>query len=140
MRKWTVITILFIVFFFTYQSTIIAAENEKIYTEKRSPEYNDPKEWTTVISSEGGTRIVTEDGKEIMLMDNFGGSYVNGDLYLNNNKLNDIVDNVVSYDFLQTWLVIIIIVLGLVFITLLLLHLKLRNQFNRLSEKLFESK
>lgn len=71
----------------------------EIYGGKRWDEIKDPENWLTLRAGEGGLRIASHDNtKEIIATDNFGGIYLNGDVYLNGKKLNDLLelDNKVS--------------------------------------------
>ena len=52
---------------------------------ERNPEVGDTSKWLTITPSDGevGIRIVSNDGKEIIAIDNYGGIYINGDIYTN---------------------------------------------------------
>lgn len=52
---------------------------------QRNPDEGDTSTWLTVKPSDGevGVRIVSNDGKEIIAVDNYGGIYINGDIYAN---------------------------------------------------------
>ena len=52
---------------------------------QRNPDEGDTSAWLTVTpsESEAGVRIVSNDGKEIVAVDNYGGVYISGDVYTN---------------------------------------------------------
>ncbi len=54
----------------------------------RDPESADNSNWLTIQNGEAGTRIVTNESQEIIAVDNFGGIYLNGDVYLNGKLLD----------------------------------------------------
>ena len=56
----------------------------EIYGGKRRPNFHDQGQWLTLKAGEGGLRIVSSDNtKEILAVDNFGGVYLSGDLFWN---------------------------------------------------------
>lgn len=62
----------------------------EIYGGKRWSETTDPNDWLTLRAGTGGIRIVSNDNtKELLAVDNYGGIYLNGDLYVNNEKVQD---------------------------------------------------
>ena len=60
-----------------------------ISEEERNPEEGDYSKWLTIRAGETGVRIVTKDGNELVAVDNFGGIYLNGDVYLNQELLSE---------------------------------------------------
>ncbi|MBW7452709.1 hypothetical protein ACFOLF_14830 [Paenibacillus sepulcri] len=109
----------------------------KIFEGKRSPEFKDNQDWLNIQSSEGGTRFITKDGsKEIMLMDNYGGTYINGDLFLNNEKINDKLNNTVSSGVFQTAFIVIIVLMGFLLLALLFIYFKMKKQVKLLEKQL----
>lgn len=63
-------------------------EYGSVYGSERNPAKGDTSKWLTVQNGETGTRIVSKDGKELVAVDNYGGIYINGDLYLNSKKFD----------------------------------------------------
>lgn len=62
----------------------------EIYGGKRWNETEDPNDWLTLRAGDGGIRIVSNDNtKELVAIDNYGGIYLNGDLFLNGKKVNE---------------------------------------------------
>ena len=72
----------------------IAAEqtvygNAGMITEaERDPETGDLSNWLTIQAGDMGVRIVSEDNQELIAVDNFGGIYLNGDVYVNQKLLD----------------------------------------------------
>lgn len=61
----------------------------EIYGGQRWEGTDDPNDWLTLRAGNGGIRIVSQDNtKELVAVDNYGGIYLNGDVYLNGQKLN----------------------------------------------------
>jgi len=129
-----IVGLLCMLFLAFYPLTLASAEG-LLYKEQRSPETQDSNEWTTIKASEGGIRIVSRDGNEMFLMDNYGGLYIYGDLFLNNKKVNDAVDKVVTYNFMQLWLIIIIVLLALTVICMIIIYLKLNQKIDSLTAR-----
>lgn len=64
----------------------------EIYGGMRWDKTADKHNWISIRNGEGGTRIVTNDNtKEILAVDNNNGVYINGDVYINGKKLNDLL-------------------------------------------------
>ena len=62
----------------------------EIYGGQRWNEGEDLNDWLTLRAGNGGIRIVSQDNtRELVAIDNFGGIYLNGDIYLNGKKLPD---------------------------------------------------
>ena len=61
----------------------------KITEAPRNPEDGDNSNWLTIQSEDAGTRIVTADDREVVAVDNYGGIYLDGDVYVKG-KLLDI--------------------------------------------------
>lgn len=60
----------------------------EIYGGERWPGFQDQAGWLTARNGEGGFRVVSNDNtREVMAVDNFGGIYLNGDVYLNGKRL-----------------------------------------------------
>ena len=60
----------------------------EIYGGDRWPGFADKQGWLSARLGEGGFRIVSNDNtKEVMAIDNFGGIYLNGDVYVNGKLL-----------------------------------------------------
>lgn len=55
--------------------------------EERNPDVDDHSKWLTIRAGDYGVRIVTQDGMELIAADNHGGVYLNGDVYLNQQQL-----------------------------------------------------
>lgn len=65
----------------------------EIYGGKRWSGSDDKRNWISIRNGQGGARIVSNDNtREILAVDNDGGIYINGDVYINGKKLSDIVD------------------------------------------------
>lgn len=138
-----------ILIFLTNESTILAMEttitgnitlNEnggEISSSKRDPQFNDNNNWLTIRNGEGGTRIVSKDNaKELLLIDNFGGIYLNGDLYLNNDKINEKLNNTVSKKGLENAVITVFVTILVLFLILILIILKLRKDLVLLKNKI----
>lgn len=98
---------------------VIAAEKENevnvgeaygsIYGIERNPSQGDTSKWLTIQNGDSGVRIVTKDGKEIVAVDNYGGIYLNGDLYLNDSKLTTQANSPVYFIILVCMLINLIV-------------------------------
>lgn len=64
--------------------------------EERNPEQDDHSNWLTIHAGDYGVRIVAQDGRELIAVDNYGGIYLNGDLYLNRNLLKPEIFNIAN--------------------------------------------
>jgi len=61
----------------------------ELYGGYRWSDFADKKGWLSARLGEGGFRIVSWDNtKEMMALDNFGGIYLNGDVYVNGERLS----------------------------------------------------
>ena len=59
----------------------------EIYGGLRWNESDDKRNWISIRNGQGGARIVSNDNtKEIFAVDNDGGVYINGDVYINGQK------------------------------------------------------
>ncbi len=66
----------------------------EIYGGKRWPLAEDDNEWLTARAGNGGIRIANNDNtKEMLAIDNNDGIYLNGDIYINGNKIFDKSDS-----------------------------------------------
>jgi len=81
----------------------IAAEqtvygNAGMITEaERDPETGDHSNWLTIQAGDMGVRIVSKDNQELIAVDNFGGIYLNGDVYVKDRLLDvDVMDAAMS--------------------------------------------
>lgn len=54
----------------------------------RNPDNGDSSNWLTIQSEEAGTRMVTKDNREVVAVDNYGGIYLNGDVYVKGKLLD----------------------------------------------------
>lgn len=64
-------------------------DSGEVYGGLRWPDFEDKREWLTLRAGTGGVRIVSNDNtRELLAIDNYGGIYLYGDLYLNNKLLN----------------------------------------------------
>ncbi|MFB5266680.1 hypothetical protein ACE41H_07765 [Paenibacillus enshidis] len=117
-------------------SRLAFASDDYIKLEKRMESEGDQREWLTIKQSEAGFRIVSNDGKkEAVMVDNFGGIYLNGDLYLNNKKINDVLNESVTRNYVNTVVVVIISVLSILLLVLTFVLLKLKREINNLNNK-----
>lgn len=67
-------------------------ESGEIYGGTRWENSEDKQNWISIRNGQGGTRIVSNDNtKEIFAVDNDGGIYINGDVYINGKKLSDLL-------------------------------------------------
>ena len=108
---------------------------------KRDPIFNDNNSWLTLRAGDGGLRIISKDGsKELVLIDNFGGIYFNGDLFLNNEKLNPKLNNMVTKKSIDNLFILFICILGIVLMCLLLIIFKLQKELNVIKAKLLFEK
>jgi hypothetical protein len=122
---------------FLIQGNAFADSSSKVYEGKRSEEFKDNNNWLNIQSSDGGTRFITKDGsKEIMLMDNYGGTYINGDLFLNNEKINDKLKNAVSSDLFQTAFIVVIILMAIMLLIIFFVYFKMKKHISLLEKEL----
>lgn len=62
-------------------------DSGEIYGGLRWPNFDDPKGWLSLRLGSGGVRFVSNDNsKEVLAVDNYGGIYLNGDVYVNGQK------------------------------------------------------
>lgn len=62
-------------------------QSGEIYGGDRWPGFADRHGWLTVRLGDGGVRVVSNDNtRELLAIDNFGGIYLDGDLYLNGKR------------------------------------------------------
>jgi biopolymer transport protein ExbD len=109
----------------------------EIYGGSRGDNVNDKNEWLTLKAGQGGIRIVAHDNmKELIAIDNFGGIYLYGDLFLNNNKLNSKIENIVQKETLNNSILLIIAISLIVNFFLLFFILKLRKEMNIIKVRL----
>lgn len=54
----------------------------------RNPDGGDSSNWLTIQSEEAGIRMTTKDNREVVAVDNYGGIYLSGDVYLNGKLLD----------------------------------------------------
>lgn len=66
----------------------IGDEYGTIYGTERNPEQGDTSKWLTIQNGDSGVRIMAKDGKEIVAVDNYGGIYLNGDVFMNGEKID----------------------------------------------------
>ena len=65
----------------------------ELYGGQRWKGSTDTNQWLTLRAGQGGIRIASNDNtKELLSIDNYGGIYLNGDVYVNGKKINDIFD------------------------------------------------
>lgn len=61
----------------------------EVYGGLRSPGFADPRQWLSMRLGNGGYRVVSNDNmRELMAIDNDGGIYLNGDVYLNGTQIS----------------------------------------------------
>lgn len=122
------------------QKLVLASElSNYVSLEKNNNSATDKREWLTVRQSEAGLRIISNDKKkEVALIDNFGGIYLNGDLYLNNEKVNDILKENASLSYVNTVVVSFIALLAASLLILIVMLLKLKKDINILKYKLMK--
>lgn len=83
---------------FSYSIAALSIEKENevnvgdaygtIYGTERNPQEGDTSKWLTIQNGDSGVRIVSKDGKEIVAVDNYGGIYLNGDVFMNGQKVD----------------------------------------------------
>lgn len=93
-----IITIIFIILICSIPLSAFASEKNNevtigdsygtIYGTERNPEQGDTSKWLTIQNGDSGVRIVAKDGKEIVAIDNYGGIYLSGDVFMNGQKIN----------------------------------------------------
>lgn len=60
---------------------------------------NDEENWLTLRAGTGGIRVVSNDNtKELLAIDNYGGLYLNGDVYVNGQRLESLISSGISTD------------------------------------------
>ncbi|MFD1139442.1 hypothetical protein [Paenibacillus urinalis] len=65
----------------------------EIYGGDRWNGEKEDNEWLSLRAGTGGVRVVSQDNtKEMIAVDNHGGIYLNGDVYINGKKLNDLLE------------------------------------------------
>lgn len=128
------------IFLMDASNSVVAAESsEHIYLEKRDAKFKDNKEWLTIKQTEAGLRIVTVDGeKELVMVDNFGGIYLNGDVYLNDQNLNKAIQSTVTKEYIQTWIIVFFVALLSICFILIFVVLKMKRNIARLNYRLLE--
>lgn len=103
----------------------------EIFGGKRWAEGEDPNQWLTLKTGDGGIRIVSADNKnEFLAIDNFGGIYLNGDFYLNGEKLEN------KREKFNNSLLIIGSIFLIILSFMLLFHYKMRKEIETLKSKL----
>ncbi|MFD1139445.1 hypothetical protein [Paenibacillus urinalis] len=129
------------IFLFLIESDVVFANKSEdhLYLEQRDESLGDEREWLTIQQSEAGLRIISSDGKsEVALLDNFGGIYLSGDLFLNNKKLNDIIETNASINYVNTVTISIIILFAVSFLILVFMILRLQRKLNIMKEKVLK--
>lgn len=61
-------------------------EYGSIYGDEYDPDNGDTSKWLTIKPGDLGVRIVDDHNQDIFRVDKFGGVYINGELYVNNEK------------------------------------------------------
>jgi len=65
----------------------------ELYGGSRWSGLKDSSQWLSLRAGTGGVRVVSQDNtKELISIDNYGGIYLNGDVYVNGTKLNDLLN------------------------------------------------
>ncbi len=64
------------------------SEYGEIYGDARNQQAGDNSKWLTLKGGEMGIRIVGDGDKEIVAVDKFGGIYLNGEVYMNDEKVD----------------------------------------------------
>jgi hypothetical protein len=64
----------------------------ELYGGSRWGDVNEGSQWLSLRAGTGGLRVVSQDNtKELISVDNYGGIYLNGDVYINGKKLSDLL-------------------------------------------------
>lgn len=65
----------------------------ELYGGSRWSGVKDSSQWLSLRAGTGGLRVVSQDNtKELISIDNYGGIYLNGDVFVNGTKLNDLLN------------------------------------------------
>ncbi|CAH1059491.1 hypothetical protein [Paenibacillus pseudetheri] len=136
-RKLLLLMLGFAIVLCSNQMLVFASDNSNyVSLEKRDSSTEDNRDWLTIKQSEAGLRIISNDEKkEIALIDNFGGIYLNGDLYLNNKKINDVLNENASLSYVNTAVISIISLLAISLLIFLFVLLKLKKEINVMKYK-----
>lgn len=63
-----------------------------VYGEEYTNETGEVANWLTLQLGERGIRIVNEENREIVIVDKYGGIYLNGDVYVNGEKYIPVIE------------------------------------------------
>lgn len=61
-------------------------EYGSIYGAEYDPDNGNNSKWLTIQPGENGVRIIDENNHDIVMVDKYGGVYINGTLFVNNQK------------------------------------------------------
>lgn len=103
----------------------------EIYGGERWDGTEDQNGWLTLRAGEGGIRIVSNDNtKELVAIDNFGGIYLNGDVYLNGERLGGDVGGtgMMKYAFYILCILNVILLCGM---AVIVLHYRKREKVEK---------
>lgn len=64
-----------------------------VYGEEYINEVGEQSNWLTVQLGERGVRIVNEENREIVIVDKYGGIYLNGEVYVNGEKYEKVKEH-----------------------------------------------
>ena len=106
----------------------------EIYGGLRWPGFADKLEWLSMRLGSGGYRIVSNDNRqELMAIDNHGGIYLNGDVYLNGTRISSMPPDGGNIVIAKRWF---IVAAGAILVLLVALNfLMLRFLVNRAAAK-----
>lgn len=110
---------------------------------------NDNEEWLTLRAGTGGIRVVSNDNtKELLAIDNYGGLYLNGDVYINGQRIESMISSGVSSDStvpneendtIKIILIIVSILMVFVILFFVFLVLPMKKKILELEKKIAES-
>lgn len=80
-----------------------SGKSGELYGGKRWENTRDKSNWLSIRNGDGGTRVVSNDNtRELIAVDNWGGIYLNGDVYVNGQKLSELIETSKKLQTLET--------------------------------------
>ncbi|MEK5206063.1 hypothetical protein [Psychrobacillus sp. FSL H8-0510] len=138
----------------TYNYTIVSAESNVKTSENtvnidgedtisqglRWPNSEDGKEWITIKMADGGIRVVDKnDQTEFLVIDSFGGIYLNGDVYIKGQAFESYIQGGTegSKMFEKDNVILIFVSMILIFLSILILLIYMyKNNLDKLDKKI----
>lgn len=109
-------------------------ESGMIVGAKRWENATDESRWISIKNGTGGFQLKSYDGtRELMAVDNFGGIYFEGDLYLNGKKINNYFTEESQYISKEDFLLTIVSIILLFTALIVLITYMFNKKVNKLS-------